>query len=125
MTVETISRDGVEYRLMIGFGRKQRARYLLYNLLPDSLKRIQAAGGEVEESDLKKLTADEVLKYNSELDPELAKLVLESASDWDKTKQNVGEYVDFTLVESAGRDISAWVKKQCADELDGKKKAPS
>ena len=93
MTVETITRDGVEYRLMIGFGRKQRARYLLYNLLPDSLKRIQAAGGEVEESDLKKLTADEVLKYNSELDPELAKLVLESASDWDKTKQNVGEYV--------------------------------
>src|SRR5437016_1792084 len=110
MTVETIEKDGVTYRLMIGFGRKQRARYLLYNLLPDSLKRIQASGGEVEDSDLKKLTADEVLKYNSELDPKLAELVLESASDWDKTKQTAIEYVDTSLSERAGRVISAWVK---------------
>src|SRR5207302_11457660 len=99
MTVETISKDGVEYRLMIGFGRKQRARYLLYNLLPDSLKRIQAAGGEAEESDLTKLTADEALQSNHESDPELAKLLSEPASDWDKTKQNVREYVDSPLSE--------------------------
>jgi uncharacterized protein YqiB (DUF1249 family) len=115
MTVEMIEKDGVSYRIMIGFGRKQRARYLLYSCLPDSIKRIQAAGGQVEESDLRKLTADEVLDYNATLNPRLVKLVLESASDWDKSKMNVDEYVDSSLSEAAGNEITVRVKAILAE----------
>lgn len=126
MTVETIEKDGISYRIMIGFGRKQRARYLLYSCLPDSIKRIQAAGGQVDDADLRKLTADEILDYNATLSPKLVKLVLESATDWDKSKMSVDEYVESLLSESAGHDISNRVKAILAEsELsDADKKKP-
>src|SRR5438094_194872 len=107
MTVETIEKDGVSYRVMIGFGRKQRARYLLYSQLPDALKRIQAAGGEIEESDLKALPPADILDYNATLHPKLVRLVLESATDWDRSKIGVDEYVESHMSESAGYAIAA------------------
>lgn len=126
MTVETFERDGINYRLLFGFGRLQKAHYFIYSFLPESLKRAQAAGGELEESDFKKVTPEEILDYNSKLAPALAKLVLDSATDWDKSKMTVDEYVDSYLAESAGLEISQRIKTAASVQTlseDDKKKS--
>ena len=105
MTVENFEVDGQSYSIRYGFGRLQRVHYLIYTFLPDSIKRIQASGGEVEESDAEKVSVDERLDYQSKLAPALAKLVLASASDWDPSKMGVDEYVDTVLQETAGFEI--------------------
>lgn len=124
MTTETFDVDGKTYSIKYGFGRLQKVHYLIYTYLPDSIKRIQASGGEVEESDAEKVSADERLEYQSKLAPALAKLVLSSAFDWDPSKMGVDEYVDTCLQESAGFEIVKRVR-QAASSLslsaEGKK----
>ncbi len=124
MTVETIERDGVTVRIMYGMGRLLRARYILHSNLPDSLKRIQAAGGKVEESDMDQISPEEILRYNAEVMPQLAKLVLQSASD--QGQMTADEYVDSAISESLGTEIVLRVKAAVAGSLlDDKKKLTS
>jgi hypothetical protein len=119
MTVETIEKDGVTVRILYGFGRIQRARYILYANLPDSLKRIQTAGGEVEPSDLDNVKPEDILDYNAKVFPQIAKLVLQSASD--QGNMTVDEYVDNAMSESVGNEIVSRVKTVISVLADSKK----
>lgn len=110
MTVETIEKDGVTVKILYGFGRLQKAHHIIYSFMPDRLKRIQASGGEIEDSDLKQVSPEEVLEYNAKANPALVKLVLQSASDWDPSKMGVDEYVDTVLPEEVGLEIVKRVK---------------
>ena len=102
MTVESFDIDGKTYKILLGFGRKQKARYYRVLYLPDKLKRIVSAGGTLEKTDF---TPEDILDYASNFNPALLKLVLQSASDWDPSKMGVDEYVDTTLDENAGSKI--------------------
>lgn len=110
MTVETIEKDGVTYKILYGFGKIQKARYLLASNLPESLKRIAMAGGEIEESDMKNVPPDEALAYSTKTSSELVKLVLQSASD-KPADVSIEEYVDSHLPESVGKDIVSRIRE--------------
>src|SRR3990167_5315506 len=107
MTVEWIERDNKRFQILYGFGRIQRTKVLFYSLLHDACKRAQIANPDITEKELiAKASPQEILEYNQKLGVELAKLVLNDAPDWDKTKVSVEEYVDSYLPEDVGLEIA-------------------
>ena len=122
MTVEVIEKDGVTYRLLYGFGKIQKARFILASNLPESLKRIALAGGEIEDSDLKQVPPDEALAYSTKTNTELVKLVLVDASD--KLSQvSIDEYVDSYLPEEVGKQIADRIREVTRSQVE-KKQSP-
>ena len=119
MTVETIEKDGVSVRILYGFGRIQRARYIFNANLPDGLRRIQGAGGQVEDSDIDKVGPEEILDYNAKVFPQIVKLVLQSASD--QGEMTIDEYVDNAMPETIGLAVVSRMKA-VLDSLNDSKK---
>ena len=112
MTVEWIEREGKKWQIMYGYGRLQRARFLLYSLLPDSLKRAHIADPDGSGTDLlKRATPEDALSYTTRTSVEIAKLVLNEATDWDKTQMDVSAYVDTSLPSDIGDEIFRRISK--------------
>ena len=128
MTVEWIERDGKKWQIMYGYGRLQRARFLLYSLLPDSLKRAHIADPDGTGTDLlKRATPEDALSYTTRTGVEIAKLVLNEATDWDKSTMDVSTYVDSSLPSDVGDEIFRRVSNAIEDGTvsgESKKNSP-
>src|SRR3990167_7609826 len=100
MTVEWIERDGKKWQIMYGYGRLQRAPLLLYSPLPHSPKRA---------------TPEDALSYTTRTSVEIAKLVLNEATDWDKAQMDASTYVDTSLPSDIGDEIFRRISKAIAE----------
>ena len=111
MTIEWIETSEGRFQILFGYGRLQKARSILYRLLPDSIKLAQIANPDATDAELlKKASVEETIEYRVQTGIELAKLVLNQAPDWDKEKVTIEEYVDGHLPADVGDQISDWVR---------------
>ena len=117
MVVERITRGEKWFDICYGYGRLLKARRVLADI-PESIRRVllvnpDATGEEL----LAKALPTDILDFNARTGREIAIIVLHHASDWDKGKIGVEEYVDGSLPIDVGEEILDRVQKAVADSF--------
>ena len=112
---EIITRGEKTWQIVFGYGRLQRASHILSSNLPEAVKRHLTANPDIADAEVfKDVPLDEILLYQQSTEPEIVRLVLQNASDWDKSKVTVEEYVDDELPYDVAQEIVARVKAALA-----------
>lgn len=106
-----IKRGEKWWRYRLGFGRIQRARALVYSVMPDAVKRAQVANPELSPQDAAKLlTPGQLLEYQRDSIIGLVKIVLDSAFDWNQATMTKEDYVESVMPEDVGLEIAGAVQ---------------
>ena len=108
---ERITRGDYWIDLIYGYGKLQRVSHILSASLPESVKRRLTVNPDVSDADaFKDVPLDEILDYRKDTEPEIIRIVIQNASDWDKDKMNVEDYVDNELPYDVAQEIVSRVK---------------
>ena len=120
MTVELITRGEKTWRILYGYGRIQKIRTLFQKSLPERVKRAIVANPDVDSKQIwDDLSVEERVAYDEVTGPAVAKIVLQEATDWDKSKMTVDEYVDGEMPSDVGNEILLRVGKAVQDTVLG------
>src|SRR3990167_2883040 len=81
---ERITRGDYWIDLIYGYGKLQRVSHILSASLPESVKRRLTVNPDISDADaFKDVPLDEILNYRKDTEPEIVRLVIQNASDWD------------------------------------------
>ena len=112
---ERITRGDYWIDLIYGYGKLQRVSHILSASLPESVKRRLTVNPNISDADaFKDIPLDEILNYRKDTEPEIVRLVIQNASDWDKDKISVEDYVDNELPYDVAQEIVSRVKAALA-----------
>jgi len=108
---ERITRGEYWIDLIYGYGKLQRVSHILSASLPESVKRRLTVNPDISDADaFKDVPLDEILNYRKDTEPEIIRLVIQNASDWDKDSTTVEDYVDNDLPYDVAQEIVSRVK---------------
>jgi len=112
---ERITRGDYWIDIIYGYGKLQRVSHILSASLPESVKRRLTVNPDISDGDaFKDVPLDDILAYRKDTEPEIVRLVIQHASDWDKDSTTVEEYVDNELPYDVAQEIVSRVKAALA-----------
>jgi len=108
---EIITRGEKTWQIVYGYGKLQRVSHILSASLPESVKRRLTVNPDISDADaFKDVPLDEILNYRKDTEPEIVRLVIQNASDWNKDSTTVEDYVDNELPYDVAQEIVSRVK---------------
>ena len=123
MTEHLVVRENAWWKFRLGFGKLQKARLIIWEGLPDKLKRARVADpGMAPEKVAGTLTYEEQLKYLADTSIAVVRLVLDDAHDWNKGTTTVDQYVDSLMPEDVALEIYEAVQKRLMEGLTDESK---
>ena len=108
---ERIMRGEYWVDVVYGYGKLQRVSHILSSYLPDAVKRRLTVNPDISDVDaFKDVPLDDILTYREKTEPEIVRLVIQNASDWDKSKMTVEDYVDNELPYDVAQEVVSRMK---------------
>ena len=97
--------------VVYGYGKLQRVSHILSSYLPDAVKRRLTVNPDISDVDaFKDVPLDDILTYREKTEPDIVRLVIQNASDWDKSKMTVEDYVDNELPYDVAQEVVSRMK---------------